>query len=45
MFSCKFSEIFKNTFFTEHLQKNASNVRKFLRINWYFSHPDTHEWF
>ena len=27
VFSCKFCEIFKNTFFTEHFQVNASNIR------------------
>ena len=27
MFSCKFCEIFKNTFFTEHFQVTASDIR------------------
>ena len=27
VFSCKFCEIFKNTFFTEQFQVNASNIR------------------
>ena len=27
VFSCEFCEIFKNTFFTEHLWTTASNLR------------------
>ena len=27
MFSCEFCEIFKNTFFTEHLRVTASDIR------------------
>ena len=28
MFSCKFYEIFKNTFFTEHLRVTTSGIRQ-----------------
>ena len=37
VFSCEFCEIFKNTFFTEHLQTTASlnafNILNFLSSN------------
>ena len=31
VFSCKFGEIFKNTFFTEHLQATASDKKNEIR--------------
>ena len=33
MFSCKFCEIFKNTFFTEHLRATNSEHSK-TKLNW-----------
>ena len=32
MFSCEFCEIFKNTFFTEHLRTTASVVRNVANV-------------
>ena len=42
MFSCEFCEIFKNTFFTEHLRVTASDIRMQvvviynLNLSWQF---------
>ena len=35
VFSCKFREIFKNTFFTEHLRATASECLSNLWKDWY----------
>ena len=35
MFSCEFSEISKNTFFTEHLWRTASTYNKFKIVKLY----------
>ena len=34
MFSCEFCEIFKNTFFTEHLRVIASDIRMQVVVNY-----------
>ena len=34
MFSCKFYEIFKKTFLTEHLRTTASDFLPFIQLIW-----------